>query len=199
MGLCRSDRFPRLANCLIFCHTLVPPTMPLHISLAIRPALVMVVIWLLFGLTLAAHGAELQGRVVRVADGDTLTLRDAQGVQHRIRLQGIDAPEMEQPFGDRSRQYLIDLVYRREVTVVFSRRDAFDRAVGVIFLDGEDINLRMVAAGKAWHFSRMARHQSPADRSAYADAEQAARQARLGLWTDPNPIPPWDFRRPSRP
>ena len=154
---------------------------------------------LLFGLTLAAHGAELQGRVVRVADGDTLTLRDAQGVQHRIRLQGIDAPEMEQPFGDRSRQYLIDLVYRREVTVVFSRRDTFDRAVGVILLDGEDINLRMVAAGKAWHFSRMARHQPAADRQAYADAEQAARQARLGLWTDPNPVPPWDFRRPSRP
>jgi len=154
---------------------------------------------LLWSVVVGLHAAELQGHVVRVADGDTVTLRDAQGVQHRIRLQGIDAPEQDQPFGDRSRQYLIERVYGREVTVAITRRDAYDRAVGVIRLDGQDINLRMVAAGKAWHFRRMARHQSAANRQAYADAEQAARQAKLGLWADPKPVPPWDFRRPPRP
>lgn len=154
---------------------------------------------LLFVLAFAACASEIQGRVVRVADGDTVTLRDARGKQHRVRLQGIDAPEMDQPFGKRSRQFLYERVYSREVTVVINRRDDYARPVGVILLNGEDINLRMVAAGKAWHFRRTAQHQRPADRQAYGAAERAARQARLGLWADPNPVPPWEFKHSPRP
>ncbi len=153
---------------------------------------------LLFVLAFAAHASEIQGRVVAVADGDTVTVLDAQRVQHRVRLQGIDAPESPQPFGQRSRQFLAAMVYNQEVVVSVDKVDRFGRAVGVIYLDGQDVNLRMVEAGMAWHYKQYQREQTRAQRRAYAAAEKAARRDRLGLWADPNPVAPWDFRRARR-
>ena len=142
-----------------------------------------------------AQAETLTGQVVKIADGDTLTVLDASKQQHKIRLAGIDAPEKSQAFGTVSKQNLAALVFGRMVTVEWSKRDRYHRILGKVLLNGEDINLEQIRAGLAWHYSRYAKDQLPADRELYALAEAAARSVGAGLWHDAAPVPPWDFRR----
>ncbi|MEO8787154.1 MAG: thermonuclease family protein, partial [Chitinophagaceae bacterium] len=142
-----------------------------------------------------AQAETLTGQVVKIADGDTLTVLDASKQQHKIRLAGIDAPEKSQAFGTVAKQNLAALVFGRMVTVEWSKRDRFHRILGKVLLNGEDINLEQIRAGLAWHYSRYAKDQLPADRELYALAEAAARSLGAGLWHDAAPVPPWDFRR----
>lgn len=156
-------------------------------------------LFLLLALSAPAVWAEvLVGRVIAVADGDTVTVLDASRQQHRIRLVGIDAPERGQAFGNRARQHLADRVFQREVQVEYDKRDRYGRILGKIVLDGEDINLMMVRDGMAWHYRQFQRDQRPADRTLYADAEREARAAGRGLWANAHPQPPWEFRRQNR-
>ena len=140
----------------------------------------------------------LEGRVVGVADGDTITVLDAGNRQTRIRLQGIDAPESSQAFGQASKRGLSDLVFERQVVVEYEKTDRYGRTLGKVLAGGRDVNLLQVEAGLAWHYKYYQDEQSPADRRLYADAETEARSARRGLWVDSNPIPPWDFRHGKR-
>ena len=137
-------------------------------------------------------------RVVSIADGDTVTVLDADNRQHKIRLVGIDAPEKNQPFGNVSRMHLGKLVHQRTVTVETNKLDKYKRELGKLILDGKDINLEQVRAGYAWHYKKYMRDQSAIDRENYAQAEDEARENRLGLWRDENPEPPWDFRHQNR-
>lgn len=154
----------------------------------------------LLGWCLAAStsAAQLVGDVVGVSDGDTVTVLDASQTQHKIRVSGIDAPEQRQPFGNRSRQNLAKLVFRKRVVIEWNKRDRYGRIVGKILVDGQDAGLTQVAAGFAWHYKAYASEQSAEDQSAYALAEETARKHRLGLWNDAAPLPPWDFRRSRR-
>ncbi len=138
------------------------------------------------------------GRVVRIADGDTITVLDGINAQHRIRLQGIDAPELHQAFGTQSKKSLSDLIFDREVTVEYEKTDQYGRVVGKILLDGKDVNLEQVKAGMAWHYKEYQREQSPTDRELYARAEDEARNARRGLWVDADPIEPSAFRKEQK-
>lgn len=140
----------------------------------------------------------LNGRVVRVADGDTITLLDGTNTQHRIRLEGIDAPESHQAFGTQSKKNLSDMVFGKDVTVVYQKTDQYGRLVGKILLDGKDINLEQVKAGLAWHYKEYQREQSPEDRELYARAEDEAHTARRGLWQDPDPVEPSAFRKEEK-
>jgi len=140
----------------------------------------------------------LSGRVVKVADGDTVTVLDVSNTQHRIRLEGIDAPESHQDFGTQSKKNLSSLIFGRDVTVVYDKTDRYGRLVGKILLDGKDINLEQIKAGLAWHYKEYERDQAPEDRELYARAEDEARSARRGLWVDPNPLEPGEFRREER-
>jgi len=140
----------------------------------------------------------LSGRVVKVADGDTVTVLDATNTQHRIRLEGIDAPESHQDFGTQSKRNLSSLIFDRDVTVVYDKTDRYGRLVGKILLDGKDINLEQIKAGLAWHYKEYEREQAPEDREIYARAEDEARRARRGLWVDANPVEPSEFRREAR-
>jgi endonuclease YncB( thermonuclease family) len=97
----------------------------------------------------AVYADTLTGRVVKVADGDTVTVLDADNTQHRIRLQGIDAPERGQPYGKKSGQYLSEAVAGQHVTVEYSKIDRFERLVGKVLLGGQDMNVRQVQAGLA--------------------------------------------------
>lgn len=133
--------------------------------------------------------ASIEGRVVGVADGDTATLLTPEKQQIKIRLAQIDAPEKAQPFGQRSKQSLSELIFGEEVRVKVETTDRYGRTVGRIFLDNLDINLEQVRRGMAWAY----RHYL-ADRS-FLDAEQIARSAKRGIWGEPNPVPPWEFRR----
>lgn len=148
--------------------------------------------------TAAAGEQTLTGRVVRVADGDTVTLLDSSNTQYRIRLEGIDAPESHQAFGTQSKKNLSDMVFDREVTVVYQKTDQYGRLVGKITVDGKDINLEQVQAGMAWHYKEYQREQAPEDRELYAKAEDEARSARRGLWRDPDPVEPSAFRKEAK-
>ena len=146
-----------------------------------------------------APGARtLTGRVVRVADGDTVTVLDSSNTQHRIRLEGIDAPESHQAFGTQSKKNLSEMVFGKDVTVVYQKTDRYGRLVGKIVLDGKDVNLEQVKAGLAWHYKEYQREQTPEDRETYAKAEDEARTARRGLWQDADPIEPSAFRKEEK-
>ena len=135
------------------------------------------------------------GRVVAVEDGDTIVVRDDANGTYKIRLQGIDAPEGGQAFGDRSGQSLSEMVSGKQVEIEWSKRDRYRRLVGKVSSDGSDICLQQIRAGMAWHYKRYQNEQSIEDRELYANAENEARTERLGLWSDENPLPPWRFRR----
>lgn len=143
----------------------------------------------------AATPQTLEGRVVAIADGDTITVLDAGNRQTRIRLQGIDAPESRQAFGQVSKQNLSDLVFDKRVVIEYEKTDRYSRTLGKVLVGGRDVNLEQVKAGLAWHYKYYQDEQTSADRRLYAEAETDARAARRGLWSDPSPIPPWDFRR----
>jgi endonuclease YncB( thermonuclease family) len=146
-----------------------------------------------------ASGAQtLTGRVVRVADGDTVTVLDSSNTQHRIRLEGIDAPESHQAFGTQSKKNLSEMVFGKDVAVVYQKTDQYGRLVGKIVLDGKDINLEQVKAGMAWHYKEYQREQAAADRELYATAEDEARNTRRGLWQDADPVEPSAFRKEEK-
>lgn len=146
-------------------------------------------------LTLPAYADTLKGRVVGVSDGDTVTVLDASNTQYKIRLMGIDAPEKKQPFGQRSKQFLSDLVFNKEVTVEYRKKDKYGRTVGKITVGGVDANLEQIRAGLAWHYKKYQNEQAADDRLAYAQAEELAKAKKLGLWAEPNSVPPWDWRK----
>jgi endonuclease YncB( thermonuclease family) len=143
----------------------------------------------------AAHAGGFSGPVVGIADGDTLTVLDGR-TQVRVRLAGIDAPEKAQPFGTRARQSLAACAFGRVATVDVLDQDRYGRAVGRVLVGERDCGLQQVADGYARHFKRFAFRQPETDRAAYARAEEAARRARLGLWRDDQPTPPWEWRHP---
>jgi len=138
--------------------------------------------------------STFSGRVVNVPDGDTVVVVTDDQRTHEIRLQGIDAPEGGQAFGDLSRQSLSDLIAGNEVTVRWTKRDRYHRLVGEVSINGIDICLEQIKAGMAWHYKYYESEQSSENRARYADAEAEARASRRGLWRDASPIPPWDFR-----
>jgi endonuclease YncB( thermonuclease family) len=153
---------------------------------------------LLMATALTANAEIINGRVVGVADGDTVTVLDAQRVQHKIRLSGIDAPEKSQPFGNRSKQSLSDLAFDKTVVVETDKRDRYGREVGKVLVSGQDVNLIQVERGMAWHYKAYASEQSANDQRLYEAAETAAKSAKRGLWRDPEPIAPWEFRKAKR-
>lgn len=154
---------------------------------------------LLLTLTAACAWAEtITGRVVGVADGDTITVLDAGNQQHKIRLAGIDCPEKNQPYGQAAKQSMSDQVFDRQVTVETNKRDRFGRDIGKVLVSGVDANLEQIKRGLAWHYKKYEREQEPLDRATYSGAEIEARGAGRGLWSDPAPIPPWHWRK-SRP
>jgi len=141
----------------------------------------------------AGAAAELSGEVVRVADGDTLTIRSASGRRLKIRLYGIDAPEADQPHGPEAERALAGAVAGRRVRVEAREWDDYGRIVGVVYAGERNVNLAMVCEGEAWWY----RHYAGGER-AMRDCEEQARAARRGLWQAPDPVAPWDWRRRRR-
>lgn len=145
-----------------------------------------------------SFAASFDGKVVRVTDGDTIVVLDSQHMQHKVRLAGIDAPESKQAFGSRSRKNLADLVFGKVVTVEYGKHDKYGRVVGKILWNDHDVDLQQIESGLAWHYKQYAKEQSSEDRQRYAEAEDRARAAHLGLWQDREPVPPWEWRRSSK-
>ena len=140
----------------------------------------------------------ITGQVVGVSDGDTVTVLDGNKMTHKIRLSGIDAPEKTQPFGNRSKQSLSEMVFAKTVTVETDKKDRYGREVGKILVGSIDANLHQVQLGMAWHYKAYEHEQSPNDRKLYDAAENEARAGRRGLWVDSAPVAPWDYRKEKR-
>lgn len=151
-----------------------------------------------FILSTTAAAETYTGRVVGVADGDTVTVLDSANTQHKVRLAGVDAPEKKQAFGQVSKQHLSNQVFDKTVTIETTKRDRYQREIGKVLVNGRDANLGQIEAGLAWHYKHYAGEQSPLDRQSYASAEVAAQQVRKGLWQDANPVAPWDFRHQKK-
>ena len=100
------------------------------------------------------HLRILDGKVIAVADGDTITVLDAMRQSHKVRLEGIDAPERKQGYGTRSKEALAEKVFRQQVQVRWSGRDRYDRILGHVYLGEHWINHELVAEGWAWHYKR---------------------------------------------
>ena len=159
-----------------------------------RPALALLLI-LAHSVALAG---TITGRVVRVTDGDTIVVLDTNNTQHKIRLTGIDAPERKQAFGTKSKEHLSDSVAGKFVVVEYEKRDYYKRILGKVLLSNQDINLEQIKAGLAWHYKKYQNEQTPDDRYIYSKTEIEAKEAKRGLWADPNPVPPWEYRKAKR-
>ena len=135
------------------------------------------------------HAADpVVWRVVNVADGDTITALDEGNTQHRIRIDGIDAPERGQPFGTVARDRMTALAKGKTATIHGHGNDRYGRLLATVEIEGDDLGHRLVAEGLAWHYSRYS------DDATLDAAQRAARAARPGLWADAEPVPPWEWR-----
>lgn len=141
-----------------------------------------------------AFAEIIQGRVVAVADGDTITMLTKEKQQIKIRLTEIDAPEKKQPYGQKSKQALSDLVFSKDIRVDSKGKDRYGRTLGRIFVDDKDVNLYMVANGYAWAYTKYLTDPT------IKDAENSARNNSLGLWglQADQVVPPWEWRRGNR-
>lgn len=152
----------------------------------------------LVALSQDAAAEQYTGRVVGISDADTITVLDDQNRQHKIRLLYIDAPERKQAFGNKARQALSRMIFNREVTIDGSKLDRYRRELATVAFQSQDVGLELIRQGYAWHFKRYARDQPPGEHALYSLGEQEAREARLGLWADPSPVAPWDWRAAQR-
>lgn len=149
-------------------------------------------------LTPSVHADILTGRVVGIADGDTLTLLDTSNIKHKIRLAGIDSPEKGQSFGQACKMSLSDLAYDRVAEVLSNKLDRYGRVIGKVLVNGQDVNLEQVRRGCGWHYKKYQNEQVLDDRLSYKAAEESARASRVGLWADIAPTPPWEWRKARR-
>ena len=148
--------------------------------------------------SLASLSDELIGKVIKVSDGDTITVLDNNKQKHKIRLKGIDAPESQQMYGDISTQSLSELVYDKEVLVTWDKKDKYYRILGKVIVGGNDANYEQLKKGLAWYYKQYEKDLSDEDRKKYSEAEEWARNYTEGLWADSNSIPPWEFRRKGK-
>ncbi len=194
MALPRCDTWPHAVKTPIrssFTRSSIYPLTSFDLSIDPMKSIIVAA---LLSAALNLQAAAIEGRVVGVSDGDTITVLDANNAQHKIRLSGIDAPEKKQPFGQRSKESLSDLVFNKPVAVDTDKQDRYGRKVGKVLVNGQDANLEQVKRGFAWHYKTYEREQPLLDRTAYTEAEIEAKAARRGLWADAEPVPPWDFR-----
>jgi endonuclease YncB( thermonuclease family) len=173
------------------------------IVMHLRRALVHGFVALCLSLLLALSGCErtapgevlvAQGEVIKFDDGDSFELKLDTGATVQVRLHAVDAPELVQRHGRAARNALMAAVAGRPLHVDCYKRDARGRFVCRAQIGGEDLQLLLLQAGHAWHFTRFAEEQTRAERQRYGEAMAAARTARIGLWSVDAPQPPWDCR-----
>lgn len=152
-----------------------------------------VIVWLgLLGLMATAQAQDMACRVVGVADGDTLTCLTAAKKQVKVRLGEIDAPENKQPFGTAAKKVLSDAVFGKDVVIKGGGTDRYGRTLGIVYIQNKNVNLMLVQKGMAWAYVEYAKDP------AYLAAQRQAEAKRVGLWSEPNPIYPQDWRKGYR-
>ena len=142
---------------------------------------------------IATSNGLIKAQVIGVSSGDSITVIEPGNIQVKLLLYGIDCPEKDQAFGKEATQFTSDQCIGKSIRYKLMGIDRYGRTIAVIYLDDDrELNLEIIKAGYAWHYKRYAA------RPDYADAEKKARKAGLGLWADPNPTPPWEWRQERR-
>ncbi len=147
-------------------------------------------------LSVFAHAGDslLSGRVVKVADGDTITvLQD--NTQYKIRLYGIDCPENGQDFGNVAKKLTSSLTFDKVVDVVVYDTDRYGRSVGVVFVNKTNVNEQILSGGLAWVYRKYCKASFCDD---WTDLEREAKVSRVGLWSHNDSVPPWTYRKNKR-
>ncbi len=158
-------------------------------------------------LPLTTH-ADFTGKVVAVADGDTITVLRGKD-QIKIRLAGIDAPEKAQAFGNVAKKQMSDMVFDKEVRVDDRKKDKYGRTIGRVWVASSecqesdcpktlDAGMALLTLGLAWHYKNYEKEQPEEEREQYSFAETEARGNKVGLWNDAEPLPPWEWRRTAK-
>ena len=128
-------------------------------------------------------------KVVSISDGDTFTAINKDNLQLKIRVFGIDAPEKKQAYGSKSKEFLSSLIFGKNISIDVQSKDGYGRYLAYVYSpEGKDVSLLMIHEGMAWHFTKYDNNE------VYEAAQAGAKKARRGLWADPSPIAPWDFR-----
>lgn len=140
-----------------------------------------------------AVSADISGKVVSVSDGDTITVLSGDKLEHRIRLAAIDAPEKAQAFGQRAKQAMSDLCYGKNAQVKVIDIDRYNRSVGEVRCAGVYANEAMLSKGMAWVYRKYSKGYGN-----FYSVEEEARTTSRGLWVDPEPVPPWEWRKARR-
>lgn len=130
----------------------------------------------------------MYGKVVALHDGDTFTLLDKDNIQYKIRMEGIDAPELGQDYSKVAKKFLSDCIYMQTVKITYRKKDKYGRYIATVLLDNENINLKMIANGMAWHYVKYNKD------AAYSNAEKKAKWQKKGLWSQNGAIAPWLYR-----
>lgn len=130
---------------------------------------------------------EFAGKVIGVTDGDTIKVL-VDKMPKTVRLEGIDAPEAKQSFGNKSKQALSKLVAGKTVRILVTGTDKYKRTLGKVEIEGVDVNAQMIEDGWAWHYKKYNSEMR------LSKLEEQAKTAKKGLWAEENPLPPWEFR-----
>jgi len=136
---------------------------------------------------------SLEGKVIGVMDGDTIEILE-NNTPKRVRLYGVDCPERGQPFSKQAKQFTSELVYGKIVVVQLRTKDRYSRLIGSVSTQsGINVSRELVRAGLAWWYEYFAPSEAELQ-----SLQNEARQAKQGIWSQPNPVPPWEFRRSKR-
>ena len=159
----------------------------------LRPWILLSAIWWLAPSFFTVASADFSGPVVRILDGDTIEVLHNHHPE-RIRLSGIDCPEKGQVYGQKAKHAASALVFGKEVTLQTHGKDKYRRTIAnVLLADGTNVNHALVKDGLCWWYRKYAPGNTTLER-----LEAEARESRMGLWADPHPVPPWEWRKRGR-
>lgn len=144
-------------------------------------------------MSVVLFATTIKGKVIKVADGDTVTIVEDNGKKTRVRFYGVDAPEKDQEYGIKSLDVLKKLIDGKQVEVNVKDKDQYGRVVGVVYCEGTNLNLYQLENGNAWWYKQYAK-----DNTEFSVAEDKARAQKLGLWKEENPTPPWQYRKEKK-
>lgn len=135
-----------------------------------------------------------QGKITLVTDGDTMTIVH-EGKKERLRLYGLDCPDKNQDFGLRAKQFTSDMILGKEVEVEAVTKDRYGYTVSIVKLDGQILNRKLIEAGLAWVDLKLCYRK---ECHAWSQLQDQAQKTKVGLWSAPGPIPPWEFKNPNK-
>ena len=155
-------------------------------------------LFFLFGTFALPDQPPIHGRCVGVTDGDTIRVLSGDNQQIRVRLAFVDAPEKGQAFAQRAKQAMSELVFGKDVKLRPHTIDRYGRLVAVVYVNGQDAGLELLKAGLCWVYEKYITQATPAFEDSYRAAQALAESDKLGLWQDPEPVPPWEWRKGKR-